>query len=531
MFKTLLKVRIAALYSSVNQNRKKKAGGIGTKILMGVVILYLIGVFGILFGQMFHMMCEPFFTMGLGWLYFATAGIMSFFLCVMFTIFLTKSQLFEANDNQMLLAMPISPKYILGSRMAAILLTNYLYEAIIMLPAGIVYVMQQSADFQTIVIFVVIAVFMPFFAMAFSCLLGWLVAAISSRMRNKNLITVVFSIVFFALYMMFFTQMQNYINELVLHGEELASAIQKGAFPFYHMGLALAEQNILSLLWFLICCILSFGVVYWILAKNFIRIATANRGVAKIKYQEKKMKRSSVQSALIQKEFKRFISCPMYILNAAIGLIMMVAMGIFMLVKKEALLQLLGMAPEMTEYMGALAIAAICVTAATVYISAASISLEGKNLWLLRALPLRTSDIIFAKVKMHVLVCFPFIIISAIICRAAVWMSLLQTMLLWVIPTALTCLIALIGIVLNLHFPKLDWVSEAAVIKNSAASMITSIIGITIGILPAVLYAFVFAGKIGLDIYLIGCFVVVMLLCCAVTAYLKKNGEKLFGML
>lgn len=235
MLKSLIKIRFMAMFSSMFRNSKKgKRYGIGMKILMGILIIYILGIMGMLFGSMFYMICEPFSALGLNWLYFALAGLFAFAICFVGSIFMTQSQLYEAKDNELLLAMPVPPSYILLSRMVALVLINYLYEFVVMIPAGIVYVIFQPITGMGVVAFIISVILLPFLVMTVSCIFGWLVALISSRMRRKNLIVTVISIVLFCGYMAVCTQLYSYMEALVANGAQIGEAIQKSIFPAYH---------------------------------------------------------------------------------------------------------------------------------------------------------------------------------------------------------------------------------------------------------------------------------------------------------
>mgnify|MGYP000793130102 CR=1 FL=1 len=122
MLKTLLKVQFAALKASLLRSRRKQTkGGTGRTIGFAVLFLYVIICFFIMFGSMFSSICMPLHELGLGWLYFAIAGLMAFMLTFIGNVFATQTQLFDAKDNELLLSMPIAPKFILGSRMLLLL--------------------------------------------------------------------------------------------------------------------------------------------------------------------------------------------------------------------------------------------------------------------------------------------------------------------------------------------------------------------------------------------------------------------------
>ena len=81
MFKALVKTRLAALWASFytrtrsakNGKKPSKIGGIGIAILL----IYAAIVFAGMFSAMFFGIAELYHAQGIGWLYFALAGILA----------------------------------------------------------------------------------------------------------------------------------------------------------------------------------------------------------------------------------------------------------------------------------------------------------------------------------------------------------------------------------------------------------------------------------------------------------------------
>lgn len=143
MFKALLRVQFASLWASLTRNttgKKKKSAG--KAVLVAILFVYILGCFVVMFGGMFYALAEPLSMLGLGWFYFALAGIVAAALCFIGSVFMAQQQLFNARDNELLLAMPIPASRILGSRMAALLLVNYAFELLVFIPAGVVWCMK-----------------------------------------------------------------------------------------------------------------------------------------------------------------------------------------------------------------------------------------------------------------------------------------------------------------------------------------------------------------------------------------------------
>lgn len=537
MLKSLIKIRFMAMFSSMFRNSKKgKSFGIGMKILIGILMVYVIGVLGMLFGGIFYMICEPFQALGMSWLYFALAGIFAFAICFVGSIFMTQSQLYEAKDNELLLSMPVPPSYILLSRMVALILINYLYELVVLIPAGIVYALLQPLTVLGVIAYIVAILLLPFLVMTVSCIFGWLVALISSRMRRKNLIITILSIGLFCGYMAVCTQLYSYMEALVVNGAQIGEAIQKSMFPAYHMGKAIAEPNLLSLFFFVLCAVVPFIIVYFVLSKNFIHIATAKRGTVRVEYKARRLKASGAVKALAIKDLRRLGGNAMYILNACMGSILIVLAVGAVIWKYEDVAQVIelsrGLAGEAAnEVLWALAAALFGACSIMNIVSAPSISLEGKNLWILKTLPIPSGKILLSKALAHVIACAPVAVLGAFACLFVLPFSLNGFLMALILPFLVNVWQGFFGVMMNLFFPRFDWVSETACVKQGISVMVTLFGGMAIAAIPILLYMFVIKGAVGLVLYVWICAAVFAVLCVGMWRYLMTAGSRRFEQL
>ena len=115
MLKTLLWIRIKALADSMFKRRGRKSGGKGRMAVFALLILYCVIVFGAMFGFLFYSMYAPFAELGMDWLYYSVAAMLSTMLCFVGSVFFTQSTLYEAKDNELLMSMPIPAPAILGA--------------------------------------------------------------------------------------------------------------------------------------------------------------------------------------------------------------------------------------------------------------------------------------------------------------------------------------------------------------------------------------------------------------------------------
>lgn len=530
MFRALCRTRLQALLSSyLRGGRRGKKRSKAAMAGFGLLMLYCLGCFFFLFYMMFSQLAAPLSLGGLGWMYFAVVALMATALGVVGSVFLAQSQLFEAKDNELLLSMPIPPSYILGSRMLTLYAQNLLFEALVLLPALVAYWQVAAMDAVAVALYVLQILTLPVLAMTLSCILGWVVAMISSRMRNKSLITMILSLALMGGYFYFYSQMNRYLQLLLQNGEQIAAAMQKSMYPMYQLGLALTGKP-LSFVWYLLCVAAPFALVYFLLSRSFIRIATTKRGAARIRYRERALGVSSPGKALLQKELRHLWASPMYILNGALGSAFLVIGAVALVIKKDAVLSLADMLPGFGGMLPMLACLAIAAVASMNLLSAPSVSLEGKCLWIVQSMPVRGWIALRAKLIMHLLVTSPAVLLCSVGALLALPMDPLSMAVVVIAPQVFVVLCAMLGLWLNLRLPRLDWISEAHCVKQSM-SVFLAMFGAW-GILVALWGGYMLGGKaLGMTHYVAVCAVVLAGVCLLLLRWLQTKGQRIFERL
>lgn len=478
MLKTLIKIRLQGILLRQTKHSKKSSGSsVGKIVLMTLLFGYVVVVFSMMFGMLFSSLVEPLQLMQIEWLYFAIMGIMIIMLCFIGSVFIVQHEIYEAKDNNILLSMPIKNRDILLSRVFVVLILNYVYEILIAGPAMFIYITKVGMSSIQIFAFILVVLTLPLFVLAVSCLFSWLLTHVMRHIRMKNLITLIMFIIFFAVYMYAIGSVEKYIGLLIQNGKSIAEAIEGSIYPLYHMAIAINDANMISLLIYLLCALIPFGIVIVILSKSFIKLATAKPKQRKIEYVEKPMEAHSMMVALIKREVKHFTSSAMVMLNAGMGVIMCLIATGALIIYKEDIVLLLGMMPSQVNemIMPMLCIAGIAVGSLNI-ISASSISLEGDRLWLIKSLPIPVKDILMSKMLMHFLLCVPFGIIFSLTEIVIFKVNVLDAVIVIIAPILFTLAIDLLGLILNLWKPKFDWVNETACVKQSAPVMFTMFI-------------------------------------------------------
>lgn len=472
MIKALLKKQLMEAFAFLFTDRKKKQGrSKGGKIAMAVLYVVLFGYLGVMFFYMAKMLCEPLCAAGFGWLAFVMNSLVAVIFGVVGSVFSTHATLYGAKDNDMLLSMPIPPRVILLARLAGVYITGLLYEMIVMVPTLAVWFMcgnltPLGAVFSILIVFV-----LSLFILTLSCLLGFLLALVSSRIKHKNVVMVVLALGFLGLYFFLYSKVLGMLTDVLLYADNLAGGVKTALYPFYQMGLA-AEGDPLAMLIFAAMVLGLFALTFVLVARSFLKLATANPGTAKRKYVEKEAKAGNADSALLRRELKRFTGSATYMLNCGLGLVMVVGVAVFLLIKGGDLIA--PVSAQIPSDLLSLIGAAVCgMMAGMSYITAPSVSLEGKHIWLAHVLPVSAWQVLRAKLKLHLLLVTP----PTVFLLAAMLIVLRPSVALCVlIPVAVlifVLFVALLGLCMNLKFCRLDWASETVPVKQSAAVFFT----------------------------------------------------------
>jgi len=210
----LIAVRLKGMIRNLAKTLPGKKKGRGALLLFGALMLYSITIFVIMFIMLWDsliVLC----TAGFSWLYFALCGLLAAGITVLTGTLASQNQLYNAADNALLLSMPIPPGTILLSRMAILLTTAFGSAILIFAPAVGVYIYRMgmlSAAQVMGLLLTVVSVTLA--AQALSCVLGWLFHRFLGRVKNKALASLIYMILFLAVYFVSYSQLGKFLTYL-----------------------------------------------------------------------------------------------------------------------------------------------------------------------------------------------------------------------------------------------------------------------------------------------------------------------------
>ncbi len=513
-----------------NPKDGKKRSAASSFLLIISYILLTVGVIGGMSAYVSFTLCSPFVSAGMGWLYFALTGLMAIGLGVFGSVFNTFSGLYLAKDNDLLLSLPIPVRYILASRLLGVYLMGLMFSGVVIIPAVIVYFIVAYPTASAVAGSIILVILISLIVLILSCILGWLVAKIVKKLKNKSFITVIVSLAFLAAYYFVYFKANEFLQTVLKNMDTFGAKIKGSAYPVYLLGRA-GVGDIASILILTLSVAVILALTYFILERTFIGIATSSGKVSEVKYKEKSARRKNIRAALFGKELARFTSSPTYMLNCGLGVLFLPAASVFILIKGSYIREFLHSEFQGNDmFVAALLIAAICLLSSMNDMTAPSVSLEGKNIWIAQTLPVAPWQLLRAKLDLQLIFTGVPVLFASVCASAVCRTSFIGTIFVVLTPEIFVLLSALFGLFLNLKRPNLTWTNEINPIKQSISVLIALFASFAYAVLFIVGYIFM-SDIVDGKVFIIAFTLLSALISFVLYRYIKKKGAVIFASL
>ena len=533
MLNILLKKQMTEIFRSyfydAKKNRSRSKAGTFAYLLLFVGIMA--GLLGGLFTYLSLSICGALTDAGVDWLYFALMGLWAVLLGVFGSVFNTYSCLYLSKDNDLLLSLPIPVRVIMASRLLSVYFMGLMYSLVVILPAVIVYWATVSVSAGVVFGGLLLMLLISVFVLTLSCALGWVVAKISLKLKNKSMITVVVSLAFIGGYYFFYFKAQTLMQDLLANAAVYGEKMKGAAYPLYLFG-KVGTGNTFAMAAVSAAIFALFLLMWALISRSFLKIATSSGHTARKVYKERAMKQKGIASALLAKEFGRFTSSPNYILNCGLGILLLPICGILLLWKGGTVISVLN--EVFGEWAGCVPVllsAATCMLVSMNDMAAPSVSLEGKSLWLMQSLPVTPWQVLRAKLSVQLLLTG----IPALFCMACIAFiypyTPIELFSAALVPISYVLLSALFGLFLGLKLPNLNWTSEITPIKQSAGVTIALFSGFGYTALLCAGFMMMDGWKLGFVGYMSSFGAATLVLCTVLYFWLKKRGCHVFAAL
>ena len=321
------------------------------------------------------------------------------------------------------------------------------------------------------------------------------------------------------------------IRDLLEHAAIYGAEIKGNAYPVYLFG-SVGIGDVKASLIVSAAVLVLFALMWALLSRSFLQIATSGGSTSHREYRETVSRQQSVAAALLSREFAHFTASPSYMLNCGLGTFLMPLCAIAALWKGGPLFaQLDAMFVDTAGSVPLLLCVMLCGLASMNFMTAPSVSLEGKSLWLIQSLPVEPWQVLRAKIRMQfLLTALPLLLCAA--CAAVVYpLSFVQLMVMILFAVSYALLMALTGLLLGLKMPTLTWTNEIMPIKQSAPVVLTLFGGFAYTILLFVGFMFLPGWNLGFARYMSCFFGANLILCACFYLWLWKKGTARFAAL
>ena len=422
------------------------------------------------------------------------------------------------------LSLPIPVNALMASRLLTVYLMGVTYSIVVILPAVVVYWIVAFASAGAIFGCLLLMLLISAFILTLSCILGWVVAKISLKLKNKSFITVLVSLAFFGGYYFICMKAQTLIQDLLANAAGYAAKIKGAAYPLYLFG-KVGTGDWAAMLMVSAVVFALFAIVWVLISRSFLKIATSSGKTEKRIYKEKAMKPKSISGALLEKEFRRFTSSPVYMLNCGLGILLLPITGTVLLWKGGTIISMLNQVfGEKASCTPLILCAIICVLASMNDMAAPSVSLEGKTFWLMQSLPVTPWQVLRAKLRVQllltgvpVLVCFVCLLF---ICPYSP-LEMLSTVL---VLFSYVLFSALFDLFIGLLTANMTWTNEMTPIKQKVGVVFAMLSGFAYTILLCAGFMLLNGWKLGFTGYMSLFGAVTLALCAVLYFWMKKRG-------
>lgn len=500
-------------------------------VLILVVILFFFSIWSYA-----NMIMEPLIEVHLEYVLLTLFVLITTILTLIEGVYKSSSLLFNCKDDDLLLSLPIKKSTVLFVRVFKFYVFELMYNSLFLIPAIVVYATKVNVDWTFYLSSIIAILLLPIIPIVISCIIGGIISHTSSKFKFKNFAQIVITMIILLVIFYLSFNIEGMISKLAENATSINDAITKVYYPAGAYVKLVTNFNYIDLTIFILIHIAVFTLAIIMFSNIYFKINSKakviKKGTSNSTY---KIKKNKPMIALIKKEFNRFVSTPVFVINAAFGLILFVVACILVTIKLDSLSYVLAQneipltVEQIISYAPLVLFGLVCFASLMSSITSSMISLEGKSFNILKSLPVKPYTIIISKVLTAVLIMIPFILIGDLIFILKFGLTLVQIFMILIASVVLPFVSEVFGIIVNIKNPKMDAENDTEIVKQSTSTMIAVLTGmLSIGVNIALLVALPMIG-VSINLALLICLLIYTIILGILIAYLKTGSVKDFN--
>ncbi|MDL2301623.1 hypothetical protein LJC58_04620 [Lachnospiraceae bacterium OttesenSCG-928-D06] len=422
----------------------------------------------------------------------AIAVLVVSIVILFFSMIKAGNVIFEMKTYDMLISLPVSKTAIIVSRFLDMYIKDFFLGLGVLLPITIVTGIMTQRGISYYLLMIPGALLLPLLPLTIATAIGALITAVASRMKHKNLITIVLTLGITLGIVVASVSLPSLEGEITITEEAFQTILEAikiqllGIYPPAKFYMEMVSYgNLLSGICFFLISVCPFVLLMAVIQHNFQRISSAlyaNR--ASKKYVMKELQQTSPLMALFKKEIRNYFSISMYVLNTLMGYLLMVVLGVAVFVVGEQEMDQMMQIPGLITKTMPLLLACMCGISST---TNSTISIEGNKWWLALSLPISAKQLFDGKILVNLAVALPCYVVTEILLLISLSGSFLDKIWLIIIPLCYILLFSVVGITLNSVMPQFQWEKVETVIKQGGSVFIAMVIGMVSAIIPMII--------------------------------------------
>lgn len=389
----------------------------------------------------------------------------------------------KTNDSDFLLSLPLKKGAIIASKTLNFYIFDCFFAILLFLPYLVLYQIFAGINLQMLILGILLILILPLFSVGISHILDFVISRLFNRFKLGGLLKS------FVVILIFVTIMALMITKTFTYGtasfDSLDAYFADRPISNYVLQF-LFSPNLGNILAVMLACILPFalGMILYSInyGKTFEQYSSSKTSLA---FGDGK----SELKMMYKKELYRYATTPAYLINTLIGAIVMLVLAIFICVLgTDGIVLQLGLSGVPKVYIVAILAMALGAMSATAPISASSVSLEGKQFWILKSMPINEKIVLLSKALVHISIIQPCIIVACTLISISLRLNFMQILMLFTLPTLVNLIVVFGGLLLNLWQANFDFDNETKVVKQSLPVLLCMIFGMLLAIMPYGIY-------------------------------------------
>ena len=381
-------------------------------------------------------------------------------------------------DFDTLMSMPIRTSTVVLARFAALYLTEAIYAAAFLLPCGILYGIMRRPAFWFYPAYLFMVILLPVLPIVIGSGADLLLSAVFAKSKYRKGITSAFKTIFLLAFVAG-AYLLPQVTKRFLENPEVISDVLRRRYPPADWVAKAATGSFPMFLLFTLGSIALCALFVLTLNKTFLPLHDRLSAGYHVKnYRLTRQHRRSADAALFGVECRRFFNSTAWVLNTIIGSILILAAGVAGLIfsgRLTALLDSMGLRHLASGVL--IGVLTFCATISPT--TACAISMEGKQIWISKQLPIPAKKWLRAKLWVNLLLVGPSLLIASALLAFAFRSSLGPLDRIAVIALPLCALIAntVFGLFINAKMPRMSWKTESEVVKQSTSVLFSMLAG------------------------------------------------------